>query len=61
VNTIHYYVEENYVAIFSSFPANFPPQYHTILVIKCVHASNWFTHPQEHNKLMVNMTILFLL
>ena len=30
----------------SSFSANFPPHYHTILAINCVHASNWFTHLQ---------------
>ena len=51
------YVEKNYMTIFSSFSANFPPHYHTILAINCVHASNWFTHLQ----LMVSMTILFLL
>ena len=26
---------------------NFPPHYHTILAINCVHASNWFTHLQQ--------------
>ena len=55
------YVEENYMTIFSSFSANFPPHSHTILEINCVHASNWFTHLQQHDKLMVKMTILFLL
>ena len=34
------------MTIFSSFSANFPPHYHTILTINCVHASNWFTHLQ---------------
>ena len=43
----HYYVEENYMTIFSSLSANFPPHYHTILGINCVHASNWFTHLQR--------------
>jgi len=42
----------------SSFPVNFPPHYHTILAISCVHASNCYI---EHDKLMVKMTILFLL
>ena len=46
VNTIHYYVE-NYMTIFSSFSANFPPHSHTILAISCVHASNWSTHLQQ--------------
>jgi len=32
--------------ILSSFSANFPPRYHTILTINCVHASNWFIHLQ---------------
>ena len=41
------YVEENYMTIFSSFSANFPPHYHTILAINCVHASNWFTHRNQ--------------
>ena len=45
MNTIHYYVE-NYMTIFSSFSVNFPPHYHTISAINCVHASNWFTHLQ---------------
>ena len=35
------------MTIFSSFSANFPPHYHTILAINCVHASNWFTHLQR--------------
>ena len=35
------------MTIFSSFSANFPPHYHTILAINCVHASNWFTHLQQ--------------
>ena len=43
----HYYVEENYMTIFSTFLANFPPHSHTILAISCVHASNWFTHLQQ--------------
>ena len=43
----HYHVEENYMKIFSSFSANFPPHYHAILAINCVHASNWFTHLQQ--------------
>ena len=34
------------MTIFSSFSANFPPHYHTILAVNCVHASNWFTHLQ---------------
>ena len=34
------------MTIFSSFSANFPLHYHTILAINCVHASNWFTHLQ---------------
>ena len=42
----HYYVEDNYMSIFSSFSVNFPPHFHTILPINCVHASNWFTHLQ---------------
>ena len=46
VNTIHYYVEENHMTIFSSFSANFPPHYHTILAVS-MHASNWFTHLQR--------------
>ena len=49
------------MTIFSSFLANFPPHSHTILAISCVHASNWFTHLQQNDKLMVKMTILFLL
>ena len=47
MNTIHYHVEENYITIFSSFSANFPPHSHTILAINCVHASNWFTQLQQ--------------
>ena len=35
------------MTIFSSFSANFPPHYHTILAINCVHASDWFTHLQR--------------
>ena len=35
------------MTIFSSFSANFPPHYHTILAINCVHASNWCTHLQQ--------------
>ena len=35
------------MTIFSSFSANFPPHYHIILAINCVHASNWFTHLQQ--------------
>ena len=35
------------MTIFSSFSANFPPHYNTILAITCVHASNWFTHLQQ--------------
>ena len=35
------------MTIFSSFSANFPPHYQTILAINCVHASNWFTHLQQ--------------
>ena len=35
------------MTIFSSFSANFPPHYHIILAISCVHASNWFTHLQQ--------------
>ena len=35
------------MTIFSSFSANFPPHYHTILAINCVHASNRFTHLQQ--------------
>ena len=35
------------MTIFSSFSANFPPHYHTILAINCVHESNWFTHLQQ--------------
>ena len=35
------------MTIFSSFSANFPPLYHTILAINCAHASNWFTHLQR--------------
>ena len=35
------------MTIFFSFSANFPPHYHTILAINCVHASNWFTHLQQ--------------
>ena len=31
----------------SSFSANFPPHYNSILAINCVHASNWFTHLQQ--------------
>ena len=38
---------ELYMTIFSSFSANFPPHYRTILAINCVHASNWFTHLQQ--------------
>ena len=34
------------MTIFSSFSANVPPHYHSILAINCVHASNWFTHLQ---------------
>ena len=30
-----------------NFSANFPPHYHIILAINCVHASNWFTHLQR--------------
>ena len=35
------------MTIFSSFSANFPPHYHTILAINYVHASNRFTHLQQ--------------
>ena len=35
------------MTIFFSFSANFPPHYHTILAINCVHTSNWFTHLQQ--------------
>ena len=35
------------MTIFSSFSANFPQHYHTILAINCVHASDWFTHLQR--------------
>ena len=35
------------MTIFSTFSANFPPHSNTILVISCVHASNWFTHLQQ--------------
>ena len=45
----------------SSFLINFPSHYHTILAINCVHASNWFTHLERTQQLMVKMTILFLL
>ena len=38
---------ENYITIFSSFPAKFPPHSDTILAISCVHALNWFTHLQQ--------------
>ena len=34
------------MTIFSSFSANFPLHYHTILAINCVHASNSFIHLQ---------------
>ena len=61
MNTIHYHVEENYITIFSSFSANFPPHYHIILAINCVHASNWFTHLQQTWQTVVKVTILFLL
>ena len=44
---ISYFVEESYMTFFSPFSANFPPHYHTILAINCVHASNWFTHLQQ--------------
>ena len=27
--------------------SQFPPHYHTILAINCVHASNWFIHLQQ--------------
>ena len=42
-----------------AFSANFPPHYHTILVISCVHAGSLICN--KHDKLMVKMTILFLL
>ena len=35
------------MTIFSSFSANYPPHYYTILAINCVHESNWFTHLQR--------------
>lgn len=34
------------MTIISSFSANFPPDYHTILSVNCVQASTWFTHLQ---------------
>ena len=56
----HYYVEDNYMSIFSSFSVNFPPHFipscqltvsmHQIGSLIC----------NQHNKLMVKMTILFL-
>ena len=49
VNKINRYVEENYMTIFSSFSANLPPHYHTILAINCVHASN---NCNQHNNWM---------
>ena len=70
VNTIHYYYVENTwmrkrlscMTIFSSFSAKFPPHYHTtILAISCaMHQIGSFIC-NEHDKLMVKMTILFLL
>ena len=39
------------MTIFSSFSANFPPHYHTILAINSVHASNWFTHLQRTGRI----------
>ena len=49
------------MTIFSSFSDNFPPHYHTILAINCVHALNWFTHLQPTRSTMVKMTTSFLL
>ena len=61
VNKNHYYVEDNYMSIFSSFSVNFPPHFipscqltvsmHQIGSLIC----------NQHSKLMVKMTILFLL
>ena len=51
------YVEEDYMTIFSSFSIF---NHHTILVIDCVHASNWFIHLQPTWQID-DQTILFLL
>ena len=44
---------ELYMTIFSSFSANCFPQYHTILAINCVHASNWFTQYDKLHKTLL--------
>ena len=51
-------VEEDYMTV---FPHSQPTFLYIILAINCVYVSNWFTHLQQHHKLMVKMIILFVL
>ena len=50
---------ENYMTIFSSFSANFPPHYTWQLTASMHQIGSLICN--EHDKLMVKMTILFLL